>query len=395
MKHVNFYAGLFALITLFSCNSDNVVKNEPSANEGQISLPAQAPEYTSVPVEGQYIVVLNENALGNAASRMDVQGFSKTMMQKYEVEITEEQRYFSNRSFQGFTARLDAHQLNKMSSDPMVKYVEQDQMITLAPMQTSEYVATASQTIPYGTTRVGGGKSASPYTAWVIDTGIQMNRPDLNVDASRSKSFVGWFFPNPNDQNGHGTHVAGTIAAKDNDIGTVGVAPGTTVVAVRVLDRNGSGTISQVINGVNYVGNNARIGDVANMSLGGANSTALDDAVKAAASKGIVFAVAAGNEAQNANNVSPARVNAANVYAISAMDQYDRWAYFSNFGSAVDFCAPGVSVTSTWLNSGYNTISGTSMATPHAAGVLLFGSPSTDGVVQNDPDGVPDPIIHI
>ncbi|WP_255345339.1 S8 family serine peptidase [Pontibacter sp. BAB1700] len=129
------------------------------------------------------------------------------------------------------------------------------------------------------------------------------------------------------------------------------------------------------------------------MSLGGPVSQALDDAVVAAASKGIKFALAAGNESTHASNSSPARANHANIYTVSAMNSSDSWASFSNYGNPpVDVCAPGVSINSTWMNGGYNTISGTSMASPHVAGLLLHGPLKTSGTVKNDPDGNPDPI---
>jgi subtilisin family serine protease len=130
------------------------------------------------------------------------------------------------------------------------------------------------------------------------------------------------------------------------------------------------------------------------MSLGGGVSTALDNAV-VVASGSLKFALAAGNESDDANNHSPARANGNNIYTISAMDEVDKWAYFSNYGNPpVDYCAPGVRVYSTWKDGGYNTISGTSMAAPHAAGVLLFGNPSSSGNVIGDPDGNADRIIH-
>ncbi len=130
------------------------------------------------------------------------------------------------------------------------------------------------------------------------------------------------------------------------------------------------------------------------MSLGGPTSQALDDAVLAASSNGIWFSLAAGNSSEDANNSSPARVNGTYIVTISAMDSNDNWASFSNYGNPpIDYAAPGVSVTSTWKDGGYNTISGTSMAAPHAAGVLLLGSASTNGTVNGDPDGNPDPII--
>ncbi|HYQ57861.1 MAG TPA: S8 family serine peptidase, partial [Draconibacterium sp.] len=189
---------------------------------------------------------------------------------------------------------------------------------------------------------------------------------------------------------------AGTIAAIDNNLGVVGVAAGAKVVAVRVLDRRGSGTVSGVIAGVDYVADNASSGDVANMSLGGGISKTLDNAVLAASSS-CTFVLAAGNESDDANNHSPARVGdeSTNVYTISACDINDNWAYFSNYGNAVDYCAPGYSIKSTWKDGGYNTISGTSMAAPHAAGVLLMGNPGSGGTVNGDPDGNPDTIIYL
>ena len=137
----------------------------------------------------------------------------------------------------------------------------------------------------------------------------------------------------------------------------------------------------------------ARPGDVANMSLGGGVSTALDTAVVNAAGSGVRFALAAGNESDNANNHSPARANGPNVYTVSAFAVGDIWASYSNFGNPpIDYAEPGSSIKSTWLNGGYATISGTSMATPHLAGLLLAGAVRSGGVVSGDPDGNPDVI---
>ncbi len=166
------------------------------------------------------------------------------------------------------------------------------------------------------------------------------------------------------------------------------------VVAVRVLDRRGSGSNSGVIAGVEYVAANGAPGDVANMSLGGGVSQALDDAVVTAASGGVKFALAAGNESDNANNHSPARANGPNVYTVSAFANGNVWASYSNFGNPpIDYAEPGSAIKSTWLSGGYNTISGTSMATPHLAGILLArATPANGGVVSGDPDGNPDTI---
>ena len=216
----------------------------------------------------------------------------------------------------------------------------------------------------------------------------------MNVDISRSKTFVATS-KSADDDNGHGSHVAGTIAAKNNNIGVVGVAPNATLVAVKVLNRSGSGSYSGVIAGIDYVAATAKSGDVANMSLGGPVDDGLDLAVSKAALKGIKFALAAGNESDDANNHSPARVNGANVYTVSAMDVNNVFASFSNYGNPpVDFCAPGVSILSTYKGGGYATLSGTSMAAPHVAGLLLLGAIVADGEVTGDPDGNPDPVAH-
>ncbi len=227
----------------------------------------------------------------------------------------------------------------------------------------------------------------------MIDTGIDFTHPDLNVDTGRSRTYVGG---TPADENGHGTHVAGTIAAKDNTFGVVGVAPGAPVVSVRVLNRSGSGTTSGVIAGIDYVASAAASGDVANMSLGGGASSALDTAVVNAASKGIRFVLAAGNESDDANNHSPARAEGSNIYTISAMSSSGALASFSNYGNPpVDFAAPGVSIKSTYKGGAYATLSGTSMAAPHVAGILMTtNNVATAGNVTGDPDGDPDPIAH-
>jgi subtilisin family serine protease len=318
----------------------------------------------------------------------------------------------------GFAATMPEGRLGALDTDPRVASWEFDQVVSIpgpprprasAPKWcadnpdhpacidtgTEEPPAAGSQVTPWGVTRVGDAGDGTGKTAWVIDTGIDMDHPDLNVDAGRSANFVRRGKDTTDDGNGHGTHVAGTIAAVDNSFGVVGVAAGASVVAVRVLDNSGSGFYSDVIAGVDYVGANGSSGDVANMSLGGGPSSALDNAVKAAAAAGIKFALAAGNSSGDANDHSPARANGPNIYTVSAIDSGDDFASFSNYGNPpIDFAAPGVSVLSLWKGGGMNTISGTSMATPHVAGILLLGSVHTDGTANGDPDGNPDPIAH-
>ncbi|MCH8124195.1 MAG: S8 family serine peptidase, partial [Bacteroidetes bacterium] len=266
-----------------------------------------------------------------------------------------------------------------------------------APKEDDSVDPEPSESLPPGITRVGGGQIYTlGKTAWVIDTGIDLDHPDLNVNENRGFSaFTKGKDKSMDDGNGHGTHVSGTIAAiSGNGIDVVGVAAGATVVPVKVLSSRGSGSLSGVIGGVDHVAANGGIGDVANMSLGGGISQALDDAVVAASST-VKFVLAAGNSSDDADNYSPARVDGSNIYTISAIDIDDNFAWFSNYGyPPVDFAAPGVSILSLWKNGGMNTISGTSMAAPHVAGVLLWGNVDSDGFAQNPPDSGVYPIAH-
>ncbi len=354
-----------------------------------LAQPAQAQVAGDV-IPGSYVCVFKKGAVsrGNAQAEANraAQAGGGRVKHVYSVAI------------QGFAADLPPQALERVqAANPNIAYCEQDRVFAAPPIRADAPpgggggVQPAQET-PWGIARVNGGAAGTFATAWVIDSGIDLDHPDLRVDVTRSRSFLS-NDSSPDDLNGHGTHVAGTIAALDNAIGVIGVAPGASVVAVRVLDRRGSGSTSGVIAGVDYVAQFGRPGDVANMSLGGGVSQALDNAVISAASGGVRFALAAGNESDNANNHSPARANGPNVYTVSAFAVGDRWASYSNFGNPpIDYAEPGSSIKSTWKSGGYNTISGTSMATPHLAGLLLAGAVRNGGVVIGDPDGNPDPI---
>ncbi|MDH5591102.1 MAG: S8 family serine peptidase, partial [Gemmatimonadota bacterium] len=264
----------------------------------------------------------------------------------------------------GFSATVPEGRLGALSRDPRVAYWEQDQIASIPfpraqapgfcdtnPTHSACGGGSTGQVTPWGVTRVGGA-SAPTGSAWVIDTGIDSKHKDLNVDGSRGASFVTRGKYSWEDGHGHGTHVAGTIAAIDNTQDVVGVAAGAPVIAVRVLDSNGSGAYSWVIAGVDHVAANASPDDVANMSLGGPESQALEDAVIAAATAGVRFALAAGNESTDASTRSPAGADHANIWTVSAIGEDDCLAYFSNFGSPVDVAGPGVAVLSTAKGGG-------------------------------------------
>jgi subtilisin family serine protease len=278
------------------------------------------------------------------------------------------------RALRGFAARLTPQQIEALESDLRVAYIEPDGIMTAIV-----------QTLPWGINRIdadvsstlaGNGSGAiTNVHAYVIDTGIA-----THVDLNRVQH-VNFAGGTNTDCNGHGTHVAGTIAARDNTSAVVGVAPGAPLHGVKVLTCTGSGSTSGVIAGVNWVTANAIKPAVANMSLGGGASTALDTAVRNSAASGVFYALAAGNSAANACNSSPARAGAGTnngILTVAATDSADREASFSNFGSCVDIWAPGVSVLSTSRTGGTVTFSGTSMASPHGAGAgALFLSRNT------------------
>ena len=345
--------------------------------------------------KNSYIFILNDDV---ASFRVPVMAADMAKVHAATVRTT------FKKVFKGFSANISAQNAAKLATNPAVKYYEQNGIATIAVMPTATQkrvsakkgkpAQTVLQTTPYGITRVGGGIDATGKHAWIIDTGIDLEHPDLNVGSGAS--FVTRGKITADDGNGHGTHVAGTIAAINNAIGVVGVAANATVHPVRVLDKSGSGFIDWIVKGIDYVAANANAGDVANMSLGATGHfQSLHDAVVRAADLGIKFSIAAGNESDHANFHEPAHINHANVYTISAIDENDIFAYFSNYGNPpVDYAAPGVAVTSSKVGGGVVTYSGTSMAAPHVAGLLLIMDVplNTDGMAINDPDGKPDQI---
>lgn len=367
------------------------------------ALNGNSVENSNRPIQGQYIVVLHEgtldkNGLSFAKAKNEkrsnylqkTNALTSNLKQNKGLQLGIDKGKISaafGYALEGFVAKnLTDTEVQSLRQDPRVKSVEQDYLIALAkPTRPGDGGTTpAGQETPWGITRIGGFGDGTGKTAWIIDSGIDLDHPDLNVDTGRSVSFTG--DNNPNDGNGHGTHVAGTVAALNNTIGVVGVAAGANVVALKVLGNDGSGDFSWTVQALDYVAATGTAGDVINMSLGPSSrytDSAVDMATVNVASKGIKVAVAAGNSYDDANFYSPARATHANIYTISAVAQGDFWAYFSNYGTVVDYAAPGYNVKSTWINGGYNTISGTSMASPHAAGILLLGSPKTGGYVKD------------
>jgi subtilisin family serine protease len=272
-------------------------------------------------------------------------------------------------ALKGFTVSLTPQQAEWLARQSWVQTVEPDQIVTTMATQTGatwgidridQRSRPLSGTYTYDNTGAG-------VRAYVIDTGIRFSHSQFGGRAISGFDSVDG--GQATDCHGHGTHVAGTIGGS-----TYGVAKGVTLIGVRVLSCSGSGTTSGVISGVNWVTGNHQAGQpaVANMSLGGGISSALDTAVRNSIADGVTYAIAAGNSNANACNASPARV--AEAITVGATTSSDVRASFSNYGTCLDIFAPGQSITSAWStsNNATRTISGTSMATPHAAGVAAL-----------------------
>jgi subtilisin family serine protease len=393
MKKILFITVFLGGIAFFSCQKNEIPDVDPH-DQDLITSSAQI-------IEGKYIVVYEDEGLLKSASaggKVAPEAVMKTTLDLFtNLKLPlREPEFIYNSALRGIAVEMTGKEALEISKAPGVKGVYPDMMVTfnLPVVEGRPSSPSTVQYLPWGVTRIGGTANGTGKTAWIIDTGIDFTHPDLTVDASRGKSFVPKV-DSPDDDNGHGTHVAGIVAALDNSFGVVGVAAGATVVPVKVLNRQGSGAYSWIIAGVNFVAGMAERGDAANISLGGPVYQPMDIAVYNLGKAGISVSLAAGNEAMDANNLSPARINGNNIFTISAMSSGDIWAYYSNFGNPpVDYCAPGTYVISTYKGGRYAAMSGTSMAAPHVCGLLLSGKIITDGYVSDDPDGDPDPIAH-
>ncbi|MBZ9751271.1 S8 family peptidase [Deinococcus sp. HMF7604] len=321
-------------------------------------------------IPGQYIVVLSG---GTSASTLATQSgglVSALGLDPQGITV----QYLYNQALNGFAAKLSAQNLATLRADKRVKYIQQDAMAHAVATQSNatwgidridQRDRPLSGTYTYDTT-------ASTVTAYVVDTGIRTSHSQFGGRAVWGTNALN--DGNNTDCNGHGTHVAGTIGSS-----TYGVAKGVKLVAVKVLNCQGSGAYSAIISGINWALNNKSGPAVANLSIGGGFDQAVNDAVNNAASKGLIMAIAAGNDNKNACNYSPA--SAASAITVGATDSSDVRSTFSNFGNCVDIFGPGTGITSTWnsSDSATNSISGTSMATPHVAGavaLILAANPS-------------------
>ena len=381
------------------------------------TIPAQA-----APAETGYIVVLRDTA--------DARSVASEHAREQGADVT----HTYTHAIHGYSARMSPTAAARIQQDSRVLLVQRDGVVTTDAQSTPTGINRADAELS-PTAKINGTDERVNVDVAVIDTGIDLDHADLNVNTAGAKNCSTG--SSADDGNGHGTHVAGTIGALDNSSGVVGMAPGARVWPVRVLNNAGSGTWSDVICGIDYVTAHANEIEVANMSLSGAgtdsacgtNQDAMHEAICNSVAAGVTYAVAAGNDTDNAANHLPAAYD--EVITVSALADFngqpgggaaatcrsdvdDTIADFSNYGADVDIMAPGVCIESTWKGGGYSTISGTSMASPHVAGgAALYkathptASPSTvKAALQaagttnyswpaGDPDGIQEKLLNV
>lgn len=395
---------LFAQTTIEAFQTEQQTLKEKGAKISTVTQ-AKAPKATNKKIPGSYIVTLKDNFIENptktksqgkkinrdrqanavaAADKAAKKRILKYAKDKFGLSPNEIEQVYTG-ALTGFSVKISTQKSNnflsraKSASD--VKEVEQDVQFSLSVEPDASVSAPANFIydifqIPSWGNNYMGTQDCTNYGlwAWVLDTGIDLDHRDLNVRTS--STYAKSFIPgqsSPNDENGHGTHCAGIIGAKNNGFGVRGVAAGAWVVPVKVLGRSGNGSGAAILAGLDHVYKYSIAGDVANLSLSfGGGYTPVDNAVKRLASKGVKVVLAAGNAARRASQVSPARANGNNLYTVSAMDSNRRLATFSNYGNPpVDYASPGVNIMSTYKNGQYKSLSGTSMAAPHIAGAWL------------------------
>ena len=355
---------VFLLALIVNACTDNFDLS-PSLNPNRLSLNSSSNGTAALlfgaddrVIKDSYIVVLKD----------DVQDLDGEVTQLTEMLGGVKPDRIYKYALKGFSIKVPEAAIKGLLNSPKVKYIEQDQLVSIDAVQNNATWGldrVDQQDLPLNST-YSYLSNGSTVDAYIIDTGIRADHTEFG-----GRAVVGFdaFGGNTSDGNGHGTHVAGTVGGS-----LYGIAKGITLIAVRVLDNSGSGSLSGVVAGVDWVVGHHTAGKpaVGNMSLGSGFSSSVNDAVRRAVSDGVVMVVAAGNSNANAANYSPA--STVEAITVGATTSTDARASYSNFGSVLDIFAPGTSITSAWYTSStsVNTISGTSMASPHVAGVAAL-----------------------
>ena len=392
---------------------------------GSTALTAQAAPMSASGSDrsGSYIVVLNDST---APAKV-----ASDHATKFGAKVD----YLYRAALKGYAAHMSATAAERVANDPRVQFVQRDGVVHASAQTTPTGINRADADLS-PTAKINGLDERVNVDVAVIDTGVDLDHPDLNVYTAGAKNCSTGI--SADDGNGHGSHVAGTIGAIDNTNGVVGMAPGARIWPVRVLNNQGSGTFSAIVCGIDYVTAHASEIEIANMSLGGSgsddgncgntNNDAMHKAICNSVAAGITYVVAAGNSSADASTFVPAAYD--EVITVSALADFnglpgggaaatcrtdvdDTFADFSNYGADVDIIAPGVCINSTWKGGGYNTISGTSMASPHVAGgaalykannpgatpaqvrTALRSAGTTDWSNSDDPDGIKEPLLNV
>jgi subtilisin family serine protease len=357
------YAIVLASLIFAGCSKDAALstKQDFRLNEEIHLAPMMDKQPGSKYIDGAYIVVFNDDV-------------TEAEVDRESDRICKQRNAKKNKSFKyalkGFTVNLTAVEIEEVRKDPRVKYIEQDQVVTTVATQTSATWGLDrldQPTLPLSGTYTYD-KNGSTVDAYIFDTGIKLTHAEFTGRVSSGFNAITAGAP-ADDDNGHGSHVAGTVGGT-----TYGVAKNISLIPVKVLNAAGSGSFSGIIAGIDWaIANHTTKPAVGNMSLGGTGTSAtLEDAVRRAITDGIVMCLAAGNSALDASGFTPART--AEAITVGATTSADGFATYSNYGTVVDILAPGSGITSAWYTSStaINTISGTSMATPHVAGVAAL-----------------------
>ena len=422
------FCALLTGLTLTSC------QNENSSNENLLS-PSNASSENEVAkvaddkniIPGQYIVLFKDSKIASAAKQLERSAFTsreskarsvehvsrssvrkiKSFLDDNKVDKSKVLNYYTTK-ISGMTVKLTDEEFDKLSRDESVQSIEFDRIVELPKFTKGKFVTDQEakrggfQGIPCGIKNVGGFTRATGKRSWIwiIDSGIDLDHPDLNVvtDPKYAKSFIEGE-TSADDCLGHGTHVAGIAAAIDNDFGVVGVSAGASVVPLKIYRSCEATTpFSTILKAIDHVGKFDTPGDVVNLSLGRSFSdkcnknSIFKTALRSLTRKGAYVVMSAGNSREDAKNISPACVNGDRIYTIASMDCNRNFAHLSNFNmDPVDFIATGVDVHSTFVGGGYITFSGTSMAAPHVSGIIHARgrAPRASGFVSSRGENYP------
>ncbi|SNR16551.1 S8 family serine peptidase [Tenacibaculum jejuense] len=408
---------LVSSLLMTSCQNENTTAD----SDIDANIEANASEGNIIP--GQYIVVFKETSVTPTSKLLSKTKFTDRGLKSKAVDDISEKSIakmktilsenglsqsnvldFYTTKISAMSVKLNQQEYGQLAKDPNVDFIEHDRVVELQDfkiesVQNNDLSQRMAQQTPCGISKAGGFVNGAGKDAWiwVVDSGIDLDHPDLNVvtNSTYARSFVGG---SPDDCNGHGTHVAGTAAAINNNIGVVGVSAGASVVPVRVFGCGPSSATSTILAGINHVGRYDLAGDIVNLSLGGffgsncASRTSYRSAVLALSNGGSYVAIAAGNSGANAANYDPACINGSRIYTVANMSCDERFAATSNYNmNPIDVIATGTDVLSTWPGGRYATLSGTSMAAPHVAGIMHArgGAPRTSGSVRNRGENYP------